>query len=176
MASAPELTKPTADSHAVEESSHPANASATQNLSAAPASPISPAKSLTAVQSIFVEVLHDNSAPTVANNPEVGQTAPSDTSSGATCNVDSPSDGSTAIDGGNAGDVVMQDATSHSSSPLGTQIDEDLPGWLAPMIGYLRGVSEEAAWQDLVTEFVGFEKCGPPPGVSSFYFRHNETD
>jgi hypothetical protein len=41
-----------------------------------------------------------------------------------------------------------------------------LPQWLTPTIGYLYGVAEDAAWQDLVTEFVEFEKCGPPNGVS----------
>jgi hypothetical protein len=35
---------------------------------------------------------------------------------------------------------------------------DSLPPWLAQMIGYLQGVSEDQAWQDLVMEFVQFEK------------------
>lgn len=156
--SASELTNATADSDTVEESPQPANPSATPNLSAAPASPISPAVPLTVVQNTIVDALHDNSAP-VANDPEVGQSAPS------------------VIGGGNTNDVVMEDATSSSSPPkLETRNDEDLPGWLAQMMVYLRGVSEEAAWQNLVTGFVDFEKCGPPAGVSFFFLCHLETD
>lgn len=68
-------------------------------------------------------------------------------------------------------DVVMGDATSTTLSlsrlPHKPQNDEDLPPWLASMITYLRGVAKEAGWQDLVTVFVEFEKCGPPNGVSS---------
>ena len=53
-------------------------------------------------------------------------------------------------------DVIMGDVTSTNLLP-----------WLASMLGYLRGVAEDAAWQDLVTAFVEFEECGPPIGVSS---------
>jgi hypothetical protein len=48
------------------------------------------------------------------------------------------------------------------------QNDEDLPPWLTPTIKYLRSVSEENAWQNVVTEFVAFEKSGPPTGVSPY--------
>jgi hypothetical protein len=61
-------------------------------------------------------------------------------------------------------DVVMNDATASSLSAPPN--DNDLPTWLAHMIGYLREVSEDDAWQDLVTEFIDFEKRGPPHGVS----------
>lgn len=44
----------------------------------------------------------------------------------------------------------------------------DLPSWLAQMIKYLRDVSPDDAWQDLVMEFVEFEKDSPPTGVSTF--------
>jgi hypothetical protein len=57
------------------------------------------------------------------------------------------------------GDGVMQDTTSQLRN------DKELPVWLSQMIAYLRGVSEDVAWQDLVTEFVDFERCGPPHGV-----------
>ena len=136
---------------------------------------LSPAKPLTVVQNTVIEALHDNSAPTAVNDPEVGQSVPSVSSLGATCNVDFPSDGSGAVGGGNTDDVVMQDATLRSSPPLGTRNDEDLPRWLTQMAIYLRGVSEEATWQDLVTGFFDFEKCGPPVGVSFFPPRHDET-
>lgn len=68
-------------------------------------------------------------------------------------------------------DVAMRDGTSGdtpSNIPGNGEAgnDEDLPGWLVPMMGYLRSVAEDTAWQDLVTEFVKFEKSKPPPGVS----------
>ena len=44
--------------------------------------------------------------------------------------------------------------------------DTDLPAWLLQMIKYLREVSEDVPWQDLVTDFVDFEKRGPPSVVS----------
>jgi hypothetical protein len=59
------------------------------------------------------------------------------------------------------------DTTSPPHAPPKPQNDEDLPPWLGLMIGYLRGVTEDVAWQDLVTAFVDFEKRGPPNGVSS---------
>ena len=158
MTSASELMNVTADSDAVEESSKPVNPSETSNLLAAPASPISPAEPLTIIQNTIIEAIHNNPTP-VANDPEVGQSVPS------------------VIGGSNTNDVVMEDATSSSSPPkLETQNDEDLPGWLAQMIVYLCGVSEEAARQNLVTRFVNFKKCGPPAGVSSFFLHHHETD
>jgi len=43
------------------------------------------------------------------------------------------------------------------------------------MIGYLRRVSEDVAWQELVTEFVNFEKCGPPHGISLLGPLHIKT-
>ena len=38
--------------------------------------------------------------------------------------------------------------------------DTNLPAYLNGMIGYLRGVAPDGAWQDLVTNFVAFEKSG----------------
>jgi len=61
------------------------------------------------------------------------------------------------------GDVVMQQTTSTSSQ---LRNDNDLPVWLSLMITYLRRVSEDVAWQGLVTEFVDFERRGPSSGVS----------
>lgn len=62
--------------------------------------------------------------------------------------------------------MVMQDVPSSALPSPDVQGEKDLPVWLARMMGYLRGVSEDAAWQNLVTEFVDFEKRGPPHGVS----------
>jgi hypothetical protein len=68
-------------------------------------------------------------------------------------------------------DVVMTDMDS-AGSPLSElrlpQNDDNLPPWLMHTIKYLRSVSEENAWQNLLTEFVTFEKSGPPVGVSLF--------
>jgi hypothetical protein len=65
-------------------------------------------------------------------------------------------------------DVVMGDAASADTLAQKPQDDENLPSWLVVMIKYLRGVAEDTVWQNLVTEFVKFEKGGPPNGVSSF--------
>ena len=67
-------------------------------------------------------------------------------------------------------DIIMWDSASSTSLPSAQLNDKDLPTWLAPIIGYLRSASDEASWQDLVTEFIDFEKCGPPYGVSSRIF------
>jgi hypothetical protein len=40
-----------------------------------------------------------------------------------------------------------------------------VPTWLAQTIGYLRRVSADRAWEDLVKEFVQFETSGHPSGV-----------
>lgn len=60
-------------------------------------------------------------------------------------------------------DVVSAPAILRALKP---QDDENLPLWLASMIVYLRKVSDDVAWQNLVTGFVDFEKRGPPSGVS----------
>lgn len=67
---------------------------------------------------------------------------------------------------GSENDIVMEDAKSSTSASPEPRNDNDLPPWLTQMIGYLRGVSEDLAWQNLVTKFVAFEKGGPPQGVS----------
>jgi hypothetical protein len=69
-------------------------------------------------------------------------------------------------------DVVLRDTTSTSSQ---LRNDEEVPVWLSQMIAYLRGVSEDVAWQELVTEFVDFERRGPPHGVSLLGRHHIET-
>ena len=43
--------------------------------------------------------------------------------------------------------------------------NDDVPPWLVPMIGYLRGLTEDGAWQNLVTNFLAFERFQPPCGV-----------
>jgi len=56
-------------------------------------------------------------------------------------------------------DLDIADTTTNDLPP------DFLPTWLAQTIGYLRQVSANQTWQDLVTEFVQFEKSGPPIGV-----------
>jgi hypothetical protein len=77
-------------------------------------------------------------------------------SSGAPGDQSTESVQSTAGNGGNGdADVIMAD-------------DTNLPVYLTGMIGYLRGVATDRAWQDLVTRFVAFEKTGRPTnGVSA---------
>ena len=68
------------------------------------------------------------------------------------------------------GDLELNGSTGSSGSPLSElclpQKDDNLPPWLMLTIEYLRNVSKENAWQNLVTEFITFEKSGPPAGVS----------
>jgi hypothetical protein len=68
-------------------------------------------------------------------------------------------------------DVAMDDESSGDSTLPEFLNDEDLPTWLVPMIGYLRGITEDVAWQNLVNTFIAFEKQKPANGVSSFSFR-----
>ncbi|KDR77387.1 hypothetical protein GALMADRAFT_1326101 [Galerina marginata CBS 339.88] len=102
----------------------------------------------------------------------------------STTNSASPSPSSFGVGGGgdvtavDKPDVAMQDVTAVDETQDGMmqdtnpaalpssppRNDEDLPPWLAHMIAYLRGVSEDVAWQNLVTRFVEFEKHGPPAG------------
>jgi hypothetical protein len=64
-------------------------------------------------------------------------------------------------------DVAMSDAAAGTSPSSKPRDDTDLPAWLLQMIKYLCDVAEDVPWQNLVTEFVAFEKQGPPNGVSS---------
>ena len=64
-------------------------------------------------------------------------------------------------------DMVMRDGPAKMKKPTN---DENLPPWLLPMIKYLCGVAVDTAWQNLITEFVEFEKGSPPAGVCSFLF------
>jgi hypothetical protein len=66
-------------------------------------------------------------------------------------------------------DVAMTDGTGNNvEEALPTsEVNENLPEWLGTMIDYLRGISTEKSWQTLITEFVLFEKSGPPSGVCS---------
>lgn len=66
-------------------------------------------------------------------------------------------------------DIVMGNPEPLLSEPCLPQNDNNLPAWLTQTIKYLRSVSEENSWQNLVTEFVTFEKSGPPPGVSQVF-------
>lgn len=49
-----------------------------------------------------------------------------------------------------------------SDSDVNMADDTGLPTYLAKMIGYLRGVAVDREWQDLVTNFIAFEKTGRP--------------
>ena len=73
------------------------------------------------------------------------------------------------VNGSGDEDVIMEDTILGVSTSVEFQNDKDLPAWLnrLGMIGYLRGVTEDMAWQNLVTHFVAFEKQQPPIGVSS---------
>ena len=64
---------------------------------------------------------------------------------------------------GVAGDQSIEELITNTSTGNTDVImadDVDLPAYLTGMIGYLRGVAPDGAWQDLVTNFVAFEKSG----------------
>ena len=70
-------------------------------------------------------------------------------------------------------DVLMSDSSPLVQKP---QNDVNLPPWLIPMIKYLHGVTMDTAWQNLVMEFIKFEKGDPPTRVSFFFFTKVETN
>lgn len=58
-------------------------------------------------------------------------------------------------------DVIMENPDLNDSpvpEPRLPQNDDNLPTWLTPNIEYLRSVSKENEWQNLVNEFFTFEK------------------
>ena len=71
-----------------------------------------------------------------------------------------------AIEDGATNDVTMCLVTPAVSPLPKSRNDDNLPTWLTQMIKYLRNIAEDTAWQDLVTEFVDFERHEPPNGVS----------
>lgn len=105
--------------------------------------------------------LSDGPETALANsNTHVDPTPPSISSSGTSPGSEEKAD--------NRGNTAY--ATSMPHGPQAShkpQNDQDLPPWLGLTIGYLRGVAEDVAWQDLVTAFVEFEKLRPSNGVSS---------
>ena len=64
--------------------------------------------------------------------------------------------------------VVMGDVANSDTPALKPQDNKKLPPWLAAMIKYLHRVMDDVAWQNLLMDFVDFEKGGPPNGVSPF--------
>ena len=66
-------------------------------------------------------------------------------------------------------DIVMGNPEPPLSELYLPQNNNNLPAWLTQTIKYLRSVSEEISWQNLVTEFIAFEKSGPPQGVSQVF-------
>ena len=63
-------------------------------------------------------------------------------------------------------DMHMTDGTFGASPLPKLRNHNDVPPWLTSKIVYFHGVAEDAAWQDLITHLVEFEKSGPPNGVS----------
>ena len=82
-----------------------------------------------------------------------------------TCDTSDPSR-LKAIEDGATDDATMRPATPAVSPSPKSQNDDNLPTWLTQVIKYLRDVAEDTAWQDLVTEFVDFERHDPRNGVS----------
>lgn len=60
-------------------------------------------------------------------------------------------------------DVTIKIPTAQSSTTATN--DTPAPSWLGKMLVYLRGVSDMAEWQDLVSSLLEFESMDPPSGV-----------
>jgi hypothetical protein len=111
---------------------------------------------------------HTNSQP----DPSVINADSAPSNAGALDDIGDTSDPSRlkAIEDGPTDDVTMRPATPAVSPSPKSRNDDNLPTWLTQMIKYLRDVAEDTAWQDLVTEFVDFERHEPPNGVSFTFF------
>jgi hypothetical protein len=139
--------------------------STVDSASTSVADPLAPVNSESAVESVPSASVVNSPAPVDLEPTEIHSHS---RSSGALDSVgDLPPSGApgdqptesvqpTARNEGNSdADVIMAD-------------DTNLPAYLTGMIGYLRGVAADRAWQDLVTRFVAFEKTGRPiNGVSA---------
>ena len=68
-------------------------------------------------------------------------------------------------------DAFMEDTTQAASggSTQDFQDGKDLPPWLNLTIGYLRGLTEDVAWQTLITDFITFQRQQPTNGVGSLF-------
>jgi hypothetical protein len=62
-------------------------------------------------------------------------------------------------------------ASSPYATKLGALTVNDMPPWLHAILDYLRQVSAEDTWQELVFRLVTFESRHPPVGVSVFFKR-----
>jgi hypothetical protein len=71
----------------------------------------------------------------------------------------------------NSDDVTMKDgtATPNVFRAPPSDAEEIVPHWLSTMIGYLRDVSTNEPWQNLISELIVFEKSGPPTGVRTAF-------
>jgi hypothetical protein len=68
-------------------------------------------------------------------------------------------------------DVEEENCTSKSS--ISTEIDgSKAPAWLTARLDYLRGISEEKAWQDLIASFLKFEMENTTTGVRTYLHFH----
>ena len=128
--------------------------------------PASPAPPITSTVSV-VTLAIDNSEMTQASPPFNPATTPSLRST-TSVSISGEDHTIESLQSNQQDNIIMEDATSTPLALPEPQSDNDLLVWLALTIPYLRGVSEDAAWQDLVTGFIDFKKCGPPHGVGSF--------
>ena len=107
------------------------------------------------------------SSPIVSRNGTNGTVIDASPSGG----VDRPGD-----DDGDVMDTTTSGIQVSPSQKAPSQNDRDLPPWLNLTIGYLRGLTGDTAWQNLVSDFVAFEKQQPPIGVCSLLFSLSQAD
>jgi hypothetical protein len=68
----------------------------------------------------------------------------------------------------NQGGDTNEAEMSTAPQPLTTAMKETpAPLWLGRMLVYLRGISDNAEWQGLVSALLRFENLNPSPGVST---------
>ncbi|KAF8202531.1 hypothetical protein BJ912DRAFT_920884 [Pholiota molesta] len=63
-------------------------------------------------------------------------------------------------------DTMMEDENINAAATTTTtSTEEDLPDWLGQRAVYLREVSSDTQWQQLLEKFFAFERSGPPNGL-----------
>jgi hypothetical protein len=62
-------------------------------------------------------------------------------------------------------DTNKVEMSASLAQPLAATMETPAPDWLKRMLDYLRGVSDNPEWQNLVSVLLKFENLNPPSGV-----------
>ncbi|KAF8333818.1 hypothetical protein F5887DRAFT_892945 [Amanita rubescens] len=117
--------------------------------------------------------LSPDPAPATPLLPDSSISREANSISGHGDNINEPSDTNARPDG------ASQPPLEASQGPRLASVDDisKLPSWLTNpgMVSYLRGVSRESLWQELVTTFLRFESLNPNSGKLPTASRPNEV-